>query len=372
MKQHANFATSVLAWFDQHGRKGLPWQQNITPYRVWLSEIMLQQTQVETVIPYYQKFTSRFNEIEALAAAEIDEVLHLWTGLGYYARARNLHSCAKTLCDQYNGKFPKTLEELKALPGIGPSTAAAIASIAFGQAHAILDGNVKRVLARYHAVGGWPAQTKTQNLLWQKAHAHMPQTRCRDYTQAIMDLGATVCTRSSPKCTSCPLTKGCAALAQDRIKEFPGKKPKKTLPVRDTQMLLIKNDSGDILLELRPPQGIWGGLWSLPELEYQEDAAQYCQARFNCEVKTEQWPTVVHIFSHFKLNIHPQVVELTRQNQQIHAKDTELWFTLQAPQTLGLAAPVKKLLDQATLDQATKTNPKKPPKRGHHVTYRHV
>ena len=259
--QHtASFAHRVLKWYHSHGRKDLPWQQDRTAYRVWVSEIMLQQTQVDTVIPYYQRFMARFTDLPSLAAASEDEVLHHWSGLGYYARARNLHKTAKILCQQYDGDFPSDLEQVNALPGIGRSTAGAILAQAHGLKHAILDGNVKRVLSRYHAVEGWPGHSKVQTELWRYAEQHTPDTDLVDYTQGIMDLGATLCTRSRPRCEACPLVDDCEAFNTLRTGELPHAKPKKTIPVKTARMLVLLNKASHVMLEKRPPIGIWGGL----------------------------------------------------------------------------------------------------------------
>lgn len=344
------FSQSVLKWFDKHGRKHLPWQQNITPYRVWLSEIMLQQTQVTTVIPYFERFIARFPTVEALAAAPIDEVLHLWTGLGYYARARNLHRCAQTVVNQYGGKFPDTVEALSELTGIGRSTAGAIVSIAHQKRAAILDGNVKRVLARYHAVDGWPGQTDTLNQLWEIAETYTPKTRTRDYTQAMMDLGAMICTRSKPSCDLCPLQAGCLAYAQGKQTSYPGKKPKKTLPVKEVQLIMLRNPAGDIWLNQRPPQGIWGGLWSFPELAIDADPKDFIAGMGAKAIEHEIWDSYRHTFSHYHLDITPVLIQLSKSPTRI-AEGASVWYNLHAPEALGLAAPVKKLLEKlAQLD----------------------
>jgi len=302
----------LLAWFDEHGRKNLPWQKSITPYRVWLSEIMLQQTQVETVIPYFTRFIESFPKVEDLAAAPLDTVLHLWTGLGYYARARNLHKCANIVVEQHQGVFPSELAQLEALPGIGPSTAAAIASIAFEQSTAILDGNVKRVLARYHAVAGWPGKPAVEKELWQHARQHMPKKRCRDYTQGIMDLGA------------------------------------KALPVKTVQMLIVRSPSDEILLEKRPSSGIWGGLWSLPEIALEDDYLEYVQARFGDVKKQCKQEVLRHTFSHYHLDIHPVTLLLKRKASVVLEAQRQLWYNPAAPNKVGLAAPVKKLIEADT------------------------
>ena len=265
-----DFSDKLLAWFDDHGRKHLPWQQNQTPYRVWLSEIMLQQTQVATVIPYYARFTERFPDVASLAASEEDEVLHLWTGLGYYARARNLRKTAIQLVRDHNGEFPADLAQLQNLPGIGRSTAGAIMALAFKLPATILDGNVKRVLTRCYAIEGWPGKTQVSNSLWEIAEQLSPEQRIADYTQAIMDLGATLCTRSKPDCPSCPMHQSCLAYHHDRVKELPGKKPKKNMPVRQIHMIVVTNAENEVLLQRRPSQGLWGGLWGFPECSEQE------------------------------------------------------------------------------------------------------
>jgi A/G-specific adenine glycosylase len=344
------FSTAVLRWFDQHGRKHLPWQQNISAYRVWLSEIMLQQTQVATVIPYFERFTECFPRVQLLAAAPIDEVLHLWTGLGYYARARNLHRCAQIVSAQYGGEFPRTLEGLIALPGIGRSTAGAIASIALQQRAAILDGNVKRVLARYHGVEGWPGQSDTLKQLWDIAEQYTPKQRCNDYTQAMMDMGATLCTRAKPKCDSCPLQGGCLAYAQGNPQDYPGKKPKKILPEKTVQLLMLRNPAGDLLLQQRPAQGIWGGLWSFPELALDADAQTYVEDHFGKVESLEQWNSYRHTFSHYHLDITPVLLQLARTPNVIGEGGSH-WYNPHEPAALGLAAPVKKLLEKlAQLD----------------------
>jgi A/G-specific adenine glycosylase len=345
-----NFSQSVLRWFDKHGRKHLPWQQNITPYRVWLSEIMLQQTQVTTVIPYFERFTQKFPDVHSLAVAPIDEVLHLWTGLGYYARARNLHKCAQTVVNQYGGEFPDSVEALSELTGIGRSTAGAIVSIAFQKRAAILDGNVKRVLARYHAVAGWPAQADTLTALWEIAETYTPKKRSNDYTQAMMDMGATLCTRSKPKCDVCPLQGGCIAFAQGKQSAYPGKKPKKELPVKEVQLLMLRNPAGDIWLNQRPPQGIWGGLWSFPELAMDADVNGYATQLGAKVASSEVWDSYRHTFSHYHLDITPVLLQLSKVPHVV-SEAASVWYNPHEPEALGLAAPVKKLLEKlAQLD----------------------
>jgi len=340
------FSAAVLDWYDRHGRKHLPWQQNITPYRVWLSEIMLQQTQVTTVIPYFERFTNRFASVAELAAAPLDEVLHLWTGLGYYARARNLHRCAQQVVNEFGGQFPATVEQLAALPGIGLSTAGAIVSIAFQQTAAILDGNVKRVLARYHGIEGWPGHTAPLKALWQVARQHTPQKRCNHYTQAMMDLGATVCTRSKPACDTCPLGDGCFARASGTQLQYPGKKPKKDKPAKATYLLMLRAPNGDFLLQQRPPQGIWGGLWSFPELALEQSVSDYCSQHHAVPVQIDYWDSYRHTFSHYHLDITPVLVQLPQPQAGVMAPGQALWYNVSQPPAVGLAAPVKRLLEQ--------------------------
>ncbi|TQV77659.1 A/G-specific adenine glycosylase [Exilibacterium tricleocarpae] len=352
------FSKVVLAWFDQHGRKHLPWQRDINAYRVWVSEIMLQQTQVNTVIPYFERFMQTFPTVATLAAAPVDEVLHLWTGLGYYARARNLHRCAAVVVEQYGGEFPDTVEQLSELPGIGRSTAGAICSIAYGKSAPILDGNVKRVLARFHAVSGWPGKSSVLKQLWEHAEAYTPKRRNGDYTQAMMDLGATLCSRGKPACGLCPLKDGCQAYRQGNPADYPGKKPKKELPVRQVQMLMLRNPGGELLLQRRPPQGIWGGLWSFPELPAEESPEDYCRDHDLMLAERETWDSYRHTFSHFHLDITPVLLQLNREPDRIMAAGRSVWYNVRRPEALGLAAPVKRLLEQlAGLEPITDLEP---------------
>lgn len=337
------FAQALLDWFDDHGRKHLPWQDPITPYRVWLSEVMLQQTQVDTVIPYFNRFVKTYPSVHDLANAPQDDVLHLWTGLGYYARARNLHKCAIEVSTHYNGEFPDCPEALAALPGIGKSTAHAIASIAFGKSTAILDGNVKRVLTRFHAVEGWPGLPNVEKVLWKHADSHMPDARCGDYSQAIMDLGATLCTRSKPGCERCPMQAHCAAFEQGDVEQYPHKKPKKVTPTKATVMLILRDESNQIFLEQRPEKGIWGGLWSFQEFEDIDRAITHAQT-FGEIKNQESWSTIRHVFSHYKLDITPVVVNLIRPPSVNENKQAQ-WFKMGGEIKVGLAAPVKKLIE---------------------------
>lgn len=340
-----NFAGQLLAWFDQHGRRDLPWQVEPTPYRVWVSEIMLQQTQVATVIPYYTRFMRSYPDVMRLADAALDEVLHHWSGLGYYARCRNLHQAAKLICSKHNGNFPSSFDEAVALPGIGRSTAGAVLALSLGARQPILDGNVKRVLARYHAIGGWPGKSAVASELWQKAEQHTPFERVADYTQAIMDLGATLCTRSSPRCSQCPLQTGCIAHARASETDFPGRKPKTKRPQKDTVMVLALRDNA-VYLERRPPAGIWGGLWSLPELASTADMSDWLQSQLNAEAATvETWPMLRHSFSHYDLDIAPLAVRLAGSSSTV-VERSGTWYPLDQPLKVGLAAPVSKLLAQ--------------------------
>lgn len=338
----------MLSWFDQHGRKHLPWQQNISPYRVWVSEIMLQQTQVATVIPYFERFMQHFPDVQALADAPEDEVLHLWTGLGYYARARNLHRTAKTVCTDFDGEFPNTVEELESLPGIGRSTAGAIAALAMNVRAPILDGNVKRVLTRHFAIAGWPEQSKIKQQLWEIAEQLTPKERVAAYTQAMMDLGATVCTRSQPLCDECPLTKKCVARSTDSISRYPGKKPGKKLPVRATAMLIVSNAENQVLLEKRPPQGIWGSLYSFPETDNGSliEAQATLPQQISLCAEQSSMPTLRHTFSHYHLDITPIRYKAHKHSSTIADSDRWLWYPLDHSLQVGLAAPVKKLLNQ--------------------------
>ena len=339
------FSHRVLRWFDRHGRKDLPWQADTSPYRVWVSEIMLQQTQVKTVIPYFERFMQALPTVQDLAAASEDEVLHLWTGLGYYARGRNLHRAARQVCDELGGEFPDTVTGLCELPGIGRSTAGAIVSIAFGRRAVILDGNVKRVLARYRAVPGWPGQGAVHDRLWQIAEDYTPARRSADYTQAMMDLGATLCTRSAPACERCPLAADCEALALGRQSDFPGKKPRKVLPVKTTTFIMASASNGDIWLERRPGSGIWGGLWCFPELADDSLAAAWCIDRWGVPpASIEAWPEFRHTFSHYHLDIRPLRLTLPMTPTAVMEAPDQLWYNRRQPAAVGLAAPVASLL----------------------------
>ncbi|MCV6603874.1 MAG: A/G-specific adenine glycosylase [Porticoccaceae bacterium] len=341
---NTDFSRKLLTWFDQHGRHDLPWQQDITPYRVWVSEIMLQQTQVTTVIPYYQRFMARFPSVQSLAEAPQDDVLHHWTGLGYYARARNLHRAAQQVVTQHGGEFPDTVEALSALPGIGRSTAGAIRAIAFGKRAVILDGNVKRVLTRYRAIGGYPGTTAVADQLWQLADELTPTRRIADYTQAIMDLGATLCTRSKPTCLLCPMHDNCQGHASGDPTQYPHRKVKKEKPVRETCLLILQNDDGHILLEKRPPTGIWGGLWSLPECDTTAEIEHTCQ-RYQCQpIEWEASEPSRHTFSHYHLDYTPVHVRVSASGQIMEAQ-RQVWYNPRTELTLGTAAPIARLLN---------------------------
>ena len=308
---------------------------------------MLQQTQVSTVIPYYQRFMKSFPTVKALAQATEDAVIAHWSGLGYYARVRNLHRVAHIIHSQYYGRFPKTVKALSELPGIGRSTAGAILSLAMNIPATVLDGNVKRVLARFYAIEGWPGKADVLKKLWAVAEQHTPTTRNNDYTQAMMDLGALICTRTQPKCLLCPVASACKAHALQRAEDFPGKKPQSDYPTKSTQMVLLANTAGEILLQQRPPAGIWGGLWSFPECSLDTDIATWCCQCFNCDIKKRtDWPVIYHKFSHFQLEIKPVLLIIKMKFQQVMAADEQVWYNKAAALPGGIAAPVMKLLQK--------------------------
>ena len=339
---------TLLAWHKDHGRHDLPWQNTDDAYRIWVSEIMLQQTQVATVIPYYQRFMASFPTIVDLANAENDDVMHHWTGLGYYARARNLHKTAKVIAEQYEGSFPTEFDEVIALPGIGRSTAGAILAFSTGQRHAILDGNVKRVLARFYEVEGWYGKKEVEKQLWELADANTPQQGVNIYTQAIMDFGATLCSRSKPNCEQCPLRPNCSAFANERVSELPHGKPKTAKPTKQTYMLLVKNSKDEFLLQQNPPSGIWGGLWCPAQVETLE--ANHVLGGLNIET-LETLPILKHTFSHYHLEITPVLCRINGKAQAI-AESSQVWYKSQSNKAtgaasikIGLAAPVKKLME---------------------------
>lgn len=338
-----SFSTSLLRWFDRHGRKSLPWQQNRNAWRIWVSEIMLQQTQVQTVIPYYQNFMSRYPDIRSLADADQDEVLSHWAGLGYYARARNLHRAARQICQQHGGEFPTRFEDVIALPGIGRSTAGAILAFFDNQRHPVLDGNVKRVLTRCFGIFGYPGGRTTETRLWEIADRLTPKERVADYTQAIMDLGATLCTRSGPGCQLCPIQPQCVAFDQNLQSRLPESRPAKVRPVRNTRMLLIRNNQSACLLLKRPPTGIWGGLWSLPEItEPDIDHQQWCRDELGLEVDAgTTLSEVSHAFTHFQLKITPIMCAIISSSGIIRDGTPRLWYnpTDRAGSLLQTTAP---------------------------------
>lgn len=340
------FAQALLDWYDRHGRKDLPWQRDRTPYRVWLSEIMLQQTQVRTVIPYFERFVAALPDLASLAGASEDDVLALWSGLGYYSRARNLRHAARLCAERHGGALPQDVEALAALPGIGRSTAAAIVAQSRGQRHAILDGNVKRVLARWHGVHGWPGTTAVQRQLWSHAEEHTPASRVADYTQAIMDLGAMVCTRARPRCVECPVAEGCVALRDGLVTSLPQPKPPRALPTRATTMLVVRADDGRVLLERRPPTGVWARLWSLPEVDDATQAAWALQQRHGVFVAAaRELEPFVHVFSHYRLDVTPLLCTGARPCAVADGGDVR-WQATDDLGSLGLPAPVRSLLMQ--------------------------
>jgi A/G-specific adenine glycosylase len=340
----APIATRLLAWFDVHGRHDLPWQRERTPYTVWVSEVMLQQTQVATVVPFYQRFVARFPTVEALAAAPLDDVLKLWSGLGYYARARNLWNAARVVVDRHGGRVPETFDELEALPGIGRSTAGAILAQARGARFAILDGNAKRVLARHHAVEGWPAERSVQEELWALAERHTPHERVADYTQAIMDLGATLCTRARPACTVCPLAESCAAARGGTQAKYPAPRPKRARARRSVTVLVVEDPDGCVLLARRPERGIWGGLYSFPELADGDTAAEWCARTLGASVAAERaLATIEHGFTHFDLDLEPRWLRLAAAPRVVQDRDDFFWQRPSSAPAVGIPAPVAAL-----------------------------
>lgn len=340
-----SFQTLALNWFDVHGRKHLPWQQVPTPYQVWLSEIMLQQTQVATVIPYFETFLRRFPTLGDLAAAPLEEVLHLWSGLGYYARARNLHKTAQIVQEQFGGEFPREVDELVSLPGIGRSTAGAVVSLSMGQTAPILDGNVKRVLCRFFAVEGWPGRAKVLKQLWRLSEQLTPALKAGHYNQAMMDLGATVCTRSKPKCDSCPLAKRCLGLKLDAVASLPTSKPRAKLPIKKRYWLVRKRDE-DVMLMQNPPSGLWGGLWAFPEFESAEALEHWCRTEKVQLTQLETLEQKRHTFSHFHLEYTPVIYN---EQEPIEGKPAQsLWYNAQSHVRIGLPKPVSDLIASLT------------------------
>ena len=341
------FQNNVLSWFDRYGRKDLPWQNQVTPYRVWVSEIMLQQTQVATVIPYFNQFMKHFPDVGALAEAPIDKVLQLWSGLGYYARARNLQSAGLIV---QLGNFPDDPDTLLKLPGIGRSTAGAILSIAFQKSHPILDGNVKRVLTRFEGISGWPGHSPVARLLWSVSAKYTPRHRIADYTQAIMDLGATLCTRAKPNCAACPLSAGCVARIQQKTAVLPTPKPAREQSVKHIYFLCLTDRSKRTLLERRPASGIWGGLWSLPEFDSIEAIQCWCQTKNVRIIHQNVLPMQRHTFSHYHLDYIPLCIQTDNPINFVMEANQAVWYKPEQIKTLALAAPIKRLLQQTQED----------------------
>jgi A/G-specific adenine glycosylase len=344
------FSARLLAWFAAHGRHHLPWQADPTPYRVWVSEVMLQQTQVATVIPYYQRFMARFPDVGSLAAAPIDEVLHLWTGLGYYARARNLQACAQALVCAHGGEFPQDIEAVMALPGIGRSTAGAILALSRGQRQPILDGNAKRVLARVFGIGGDPGSAEVMATLWAKAEECTPDQGVAAYTQAIMDLGATVCTRAKPACTLCPMSDGCVAAFEGRQAELPGRKATRRRGSREATLLIAETGDAEavaVLVERRPSTGLWGGLWSPPQFESEGAALEWCRRELGEPGKSAQvLRPIDHAFTHFDLRLNPLRVRCSAGAAGVREGVDRLWYRLSAPPRVGLPQPIRALFER--------------------------
>ena len=339
----SDFSSRLIAWQKIHGRHDLPWQNTQDPYAIWVSEIMLQQTQVAAVIAYYARFMARFPNIATLAQASQEEVLQHWSGLGYYSRARNLHNAVQTIMDEFDGQFPEDFEKIQTLSGIGRSTAAAIASFAFQQNQTILDGNVKRVLARHFLIEGWTGSPKIEKALWALAETLVPSQEMIAYTQGLMDLGATICTRSKPKCELCPLNVHCMALAKNQTKALPTPKPRKAIPQKQTTMLLLLNGN-EVMLEKRPPNGIWGGLWSLPEISMQEIPSEVAMQRFGLEVESDEpLPSILHTFTHFKLEILPQPLQVIHRSLQAIRPNT-IWLNIEDAIGAALPTPVRNIL----------------------------
>jgi A/G-specific adenine glycosylase len=343
------FAERLLAWFEIHGRHNLPWQQNATPYRVWVSEVMLQQTQVATVIPYYQRFMARFPDVQSLAAAPLDEVLHLWTGLGYYARARNMQACAQTLVTRHGGEFPDDIDAVTELPGIGRSTAGAILALSRGRRQPILDGNVKRVLARVFGIDGDPSSAAVTATLWAQSDACTPTLNVGAYTQAIMDLGATLCTRARPACTVCPMNTGCIAALEGRQAELPSSKQKRARGSREATLLIAETESGGsvaVLVERRPTVGLWGGLWSPPQFESAFAALDWCRREIGePKVESKFLAPIHHAFTHFDLRLNPLRVRC-QPSGAVHDGADRLWYRLDAPPRVGLPQPIRQLFER--------------------------
>lgn len=349
------YAQRLLDWFDANGRHDLPWMLQRTPYRVWLSEIMLQQTQVATVIPYFQRFVAVLPDLPALANAPADDVLALWSGLGYYSRARNLQAAAKICMREHGGELPDDFNALLALPGIGRSTAGAILAQAWNAPQPILDGNVKRVLTRLYGIDGWPGLPAVEKQLWAIARTSLPtspntRSRMADYTQAQMDLGATLCTRSRPRCETCPFDDLCVARRENRVSQLPASKPRKAIPQRETRMVWLRDVSGRTLLQRRPASGIWAALWSLPEAN-DVDAAMllaHAHAKLGHAIDARELPVIEHTFTHYRLRIHPHLFDGVAARVNVGDNDDLRWASREELATLGIPAPVRKLIEKET------------------------
>jgi A/G-specific adenine glycosylase len=340
----STIAARIIRWQKRHGRHDLPWQRKRDPYAVWVSEIMLQQTQVATVIPYYQRFMVRFPNKTRLARARLDTVLKLWSGLGYYSRARNLHRAAREIAARPGGRFPREFDDIAALPGVGRSTAAAISVFAFGQRHAILDGNVKRVFARLFGIVGWPGDRIVTERLWQIAESLLPRRGIEAYTQGLMDLGATICTRTRPRCAECPVRDDCAALRHEMTDRLPAPRPSRTLPQRQTVMLALLH-GGDVLLQRRPASGVWGGLWCLPEVAPGADVRDACRAHFGVDVTPlAALPPIAHVFTHFKLRITVRPCKITAAPSRT-LQPGLVWLPLTDAMSAAVPAPVRRILE---------------------------
>ena len=349
----SKFANRLIVWQKIHGRHDLPWQNTTDPYAIWVSEIMLQQTQVAAVIGYYSKFMRQFPDIATLANASQDEVLQHWSGLGYYSRARNLHKSALQIMDAHDGNFPQDFDTIQTLYGIGRSTAAAIASFAFNQIQTILDGNVKRVLARHFLIEGWPSSPKVEKQLWVLAEDLLPKQDMIAYTQGLMDLGATLCTRSKPKCHICPINNTCGAYREQRVDELPTPKPRRTIPEKHITMLILLHGN-EVMLEKRPSTGIWGGLWSFPEVETDYNTEAVVMSRFNILAEADEpLNTLSHAFTHFKLHIQPQPLQVIKLNKKV-CETGQLWLSLEDAVSAAIPTPVRKILQSIQLKNQNK------------------
>jgi len=345
MDKRLSFSQKLIDWHEVYGRHNLPWQSDQTAYRVWISEIMLQQTQVATVIPYFKKFILKFPTIKSLASAGEDDVMRLWTGLGYYSRARNLMKAAHLIQTLHNGEFPTNIDLLITLPGIGRSTAGAIISLAFDAKAAILDGNVKRVLARYHGISGWPGHGKIEKKFWAVAEASLPDQNYRTYSQSLMDLGATLCTRAKPECIRCPLRKGCHALKHDVINDLPGKKPRQTLKRQNFFFIIIINQLGDILLQKQPEKGVWGGLWSFPKAEDKKGCDIFLDNLFSVKWhRVKEMDSFQHRLTHLEFRITPLLFSSSATRKETVLTDDLTWHKIHKKMSVGLPAPVKNLI----------------------------